>query len=68
MASFSWDDIDPLPQDDGPNPVAQIAYAEDFVKSMDLFRAVLFKGEHSLRVLHLTKELLQLNASNYTVW
>ncbi len=35
---------------------------------MDLFRAVAKKGEYSLRVLRLTKELLSINASNYTVW
>ena len=82
---FNWDDIIPVPQDDGPNPVAPIAYPpecnqnkmlsnpefkyflSDKVK-MDIFRGVLRIGEHSLRALELTSELLEINAANYTVW
>ena len=35
---------------------------------MDIFRAILRKGELSDRVLNLTTELLDMNAANYTVW
>ena len=63
-----WSDIEPIPQDDGPNPVVSINYANEFVKLMDLFRGVLAKGEYSERVLTLTEELLSMNPGSYTVW
>lgn len=37
-------------------------------KLMGLFRAVLLKGEYSERVMRLTETLLEMNASNYTIW
>ena len=35
---------------------------------MDIFRGILSIGEFSRRVLLLTKELLEINAANYTIW
>ena len=34
-------DVTPIPQDDGPNPVCSIDYANGFVEAMDYFRAIL---------------------------
>lgn len=64
-----WSDIVPLSQDDGgPNPLAAIAYADEYSEAMSYLRAVMAKNEYSERVLHLTEDIIDMNPAHYTVW
>ncbi|ORZ03958.1 prenyltransferase alpha subunit repeat protein [Syncephalastrum racemosum] len=63
-----WKDVQPIPQDDGPNPLVPIAYGNDYREAMDYFRAVMRTEEKSKRVLELTADIIDMNPAHYTVW
>lgn len=64
-----WADITPIPQNDGgPNPLAAIAYSEEYSEAMSYLRAVMANNEHSERVLALTDDIISMNPAHYTIW
>ena len=67
--SDQWQDVVPIPQDDGgPNPLAAIAYTEEYSEAMSYLRAVMAENEKSERVLGLTEDIIRMNPAHYTVW
>lgn len=67
--SDEWVDVVPIPQDDGgPNPLAAIAYTEEYSEAMSYLRAAMAKNEKSDRALKLTEEIIRMNPAHYTVW
>ncbi|EWC44616.1 hypothetical protein DRE_06605 [Drechslerella stenobrocha 248] len=64
----AWADVTPLPQDDGDNPLAQIAYSPDYALAMSYLRATMAANDHTPRVLNLTAEIIDMNPAHYTVW
>lgn len=65
----TWSDIIPIAQDDGgPNPLAAIAYTDEYSEAMSYLRAVMAKDEFSDRTLELTRHIIGLNPAHYTVW
>ncbi|KAI9772397.1 MAG: CAAX geranylgeranyltransferase alpha subunit [Geoglossum umbratile] len=63
-----WADIVPIPQNDGPHPLASIAYTSEYSEAMGYLRAMMAAGEHSKRVLSLTMDVIAMNPAHYTVW
>ncbi|ORY35543.1 hypothetical protein BCR39DRAFT_510606 [Naematelia encephala] len=64
----TWTGIEPIAQDDGPNPLCAIMYANEYRDAMDYFRAIRASGEQSERVLELTETIIRDNPAHYTVW
>ncbi|EON65013.1 hypothetical protein W97_04248 [Coniosporium apollinis CBS 100218] len=65
----AWSDVEPLPQNDGgPNPLAAIAYTEEYSEAMSYLRAVMASNDMSERVLDLTEDIINMNPAHYTVW
>ena len=84
LESHIWDDVVPLAQDDGPQPLCPILYDPDCMcvstppthtsdsKAMSFYRALMSKDKGSMevsdRALALTELLVHMNPANYTVW
>ncbi|CAD6586525.1 MAG: CAAX geranylgeranyltransferase alpha subunit [Alectoria sarmentosa] len=67
--SDEWEDIVPIPQDDGGlNPLAAIAYTEEYSEAMSYLRAAMAEDEKSDRALSLTEDIIRMNPAHYTVW
>lgn len=63
-----WSDMIPIPLNDGPAPLAAIAYTEAYTEATSYLRAVMAANEHSPRVLDLTADIISMNPAHYTVW
>lgn len=67
--SEDWADVVPIPQNDGgPNPLAAIAYSDEYREAMEYLRAIMASNEVSERVLELTEHVISMNPAHYTVW
>jgi len=65
----AFDNVVPIPQDDGPHPLAQIAYSEHYAEAMSYLRALMVGGgEMSERALLLTGDIIAMNPAHYTIW
>ena len=65
---FNWEDVIGISQYDGEFPCVQIKYSEEYSKACSLLRAVIKSGEMSPRVLALTQDIIDMNASHVTAW
>lgn len=63
-----WQDVTPVPQVDGPEPLAVIHYPPGFEETHDYFRAIQKLNEFSERALRLTGDVIEHNSANYTAW
>lgn len=63
-----WEDVNPLPQDDGPHPLVPIAYSFEYYDTLDTFRAISANEEISARAFALTQSVIELSPAHYTVW
>ncbi|KAF2142236.1 uncharacterized protein K452DRAFT_199301, partial [Aplosporella prunicola CBS 121167] len=64
-----WKDVKPIPLDEGgPNPLAAIAYSDDYDEAMSYLRAIMAKNEMSDRAIDLTDTIIDANPAHYTVW
>ena len=64
-----WSDVVPIPLNEGgPNPLAAIAYSDEYDDAMAYLRAVMAEDEKSARVLKLTEDIIRMNPAHYTVW
>lgn len=61
-------DIHPIPQDDGPRPLAQIAYTDTYTEAMSYLRALMAANELSERTLKVTEYIIAINPAHYTCW
>jgi hypothetical protein len=65
----AFKDVVPIPQDDGPRPLAKINYSEHYAEAMSYLRALMVgEGEMSQRALQLTGDIIAMNPAHYTVW
>ncbi|KAJ9143838.1 Protein farnesyltransferase/geranylgeranyltransferase type-1 subunit alpha [Pleurostoma richardsiae] len=63
-----WDDVVPIPIEEGEGALAAIAYPEDYAEAISYLRAVMAKQEYSARSLRLTEHVISMNPAHYTVW
>lgn len=63
-----WKDVTPVPQNDGPQPLAVIRYPPGFEEVHGYFRAIQQRNEFSERALGITGDVIEHNSANYTAW
>ncbi|RPA80938.1 protein prenylyltransferase, partial [Ascobolus immersus RN42] len=64
----NYADITPIPQDDGPRPLSQIAYTPQYISATSYLRSLIDLQELSHRTLEVTAAVIRLNPAHYTAW
>ena len=64
----NFQDVVPLPNNDGDLPIVQISYEPLFKQVHEYFNALFAAKEYSARGLELSAEVIDCNPANYTAW
>ncbi|KAF2769328.1 protein prenylyltransferase [Teratosphaeria nubilosa] len=66
----AWADMTPIPLQEPhtAQPLAAIAYSDEYAECSAYLRAVMAANDLSRRVLDLTEDLIDMNPAHYTVW
>ena len=68
MLNFDFSDVKIQDSMDSKSQLVPINYDPDYSNLISIFRPLCIAQEYSLRVLHLTTEILEFNPSHYSIW
>ncbi len=63
-----WADLTPIQQSDNNLQIVTIQYNKRYDECLCYLRAVIQLNEQSIRVLYLTKQVIEQDSAHYTAW
>lgn len=60
--------VEPIPLQEGPDPLAPIAYPGVYKDATSCLRGLQAKGEKSSRAMDMCELILEHNSAHYTAW